>query len=165
MAQDRGDEQHGDHRMDDGPELQRGDVGGKVGEQQEPAGHRHQRAEDNHDPEHPLLAGIEPRRRGMLAVAQQPAAFLDPGPIKPVREIVLDPDQKHHRHAEHEREGEIVMRDLAPRRHRGEGIGAEQRQDQRASETDVEPGERENDEAGRGQPMDEALVAGKAQQF
>src|SRR4051812_40594875 len=101
----------------------------------------------------------------MLAVAQKSAALLDPRPVEPVRKIILDPDQKHHRHAEHEREREIVMRDLTPPGHGREGIGAEQRQDQRASEADVEAGQCENDEARCGQPMNEALVACEAKEL
>src|SRR5262249_26794876 len=67
MRQQGGNEEHGDHGVDHGPELQRWDGGRKVGEYQEPAGNRHQRTADDHDPENTLLPGVKALRRWMLA--------------------------------------------------------------------------------------------------
>src|SRR5882757_11172013 len=81
VRQHDGDEAHRDHGMNHGPDLQRRDIAWKVREQHEPAGHRHQRAADDHDPEDAFLAGIETPGRRMLAVGQDATALLDPQPI------------------------------------------------------------------------------------
>ena len=66
-----------------------------------------------------------------------------------IRKISDDPDG--------EREAQIVVSVFRPLRPVGEGLGADQRQQQRTSEGDVEPGERQDDEAGRRHPVHEAL--------
>src|SRR5882724_1830183 len=138
VSQHGGDEEHGDHGMDHGPELQHRDVGRKVWEQQEPAGHRHQRSADDHDPENAFLAGVEAPGWRMLAFGQDATALLEPLQIDLAGNVILDPDQEHDDEAEHERERQIVMGVFGVGRHGRESFRTEQRQNQDTTEADVQ---------------------------
>src|SRR5882757_4884343 len=134
----RSNEEHGDHGMDHGPELKCRDVGRKIWEQQEPAGHRHQRSADDHDPENALLASVEAPGRRMLAFGQDATALLEPLQIDLPGNVILDPDQEHDDEAEHERERQIIMGEFGVSRHGRERLRTEQRQNQDATEADVQ---------------------------
>ena len=113
-------------------------------------------AADHDDPVDHLLAAIEAIGRRMV-VADDPAAALDPFDIDLVRDVAGDPHQEDAEHADGEREAQIVVRVLRPLRPGGERALADQRHQQRLAEGDVQPGHRQDDEAGRRHPVDEAL--------
>ena len=97
-----------------------------------------------------------------MIVPDNAAAALEPFDVEPVREIAADPHQEHQHDAEGEGEAQIVMRVFRPLRPVGERSGPHQRQQQRLAEGDVEPGDGENDEAGCGHPVHEALEGREA---
>src|SRR5882724_13688462 len=95
----------------------------------------------------------------MPAFEQDAAALLEPFQIELAGNVILDPDQEHDDQAEHERERQVVMRELCVVRHRREAIGAKQRQNENTAEADVQARQRQNDEATGRQPMGEAFEA------
>ena len=97
-------------------------------------------------------------------MADDAAAFLEPLHVHPVRDVPADPHQEDHEHTEREREAQVVVRVLRPLRPVGEGFGADERQQQRLAEGDIEAGQREDDEAGRRHPVHQAFERGKAHQ-
>ena len=90
-----------------------------------------------------------------MVVPDHAAAALQPLEIDALRDVAADPHQEDQHDAEGEREAQIIVRVFRPFRPGGEGLRAHQRQQQRPAEGDVEPGQREDDEAGRRHPMHE----------
>ncbi len=127
-----------------------------------PARHRHHEAAEDDDPENALLAGVETLGRRMGPLHEQAAARLEPFHIETVGDVVLHPDEEHQRDARHEREGQIIVRDLAPGREIGESGVAKQRRDDALAIGQVEARQRQDDE-GRGRhPVHEAVEAAEA---
>ncbi len=100
-----------------------------------------------------------------MVVADNAAAALEPFDVDFVRNIAADPHQEDENDAEGEREAQIVMPESRQLRPGGEGFRPDQRQQQRPPERDVEPRDRQDDEAGRGHPMHEALERVEAHDF
>ena len=99
-----------------------------------------------------------------MLVADHAAAFLQPFDVDPIRDVPGDPHQKDHKHADREREAQVIVGVFRPLRPGGERLGPDEGQQQRLSERDVEPGNSEQDEAGRRHPVHEALEGGEAHQ-
>ena len=87
---------------------------------------------------------------------------LHPVEIHFVRNIAGDPHQEDQHNADGEGEIQIVVRILRPLRPFGECFETDQRQQQRTTEGDVQSGDCENDETGRGHPVHEALECREA---
>ena len=100
---------------------------------------------------------------GLVFLVEHAAALLHPFGVGRGREILAHPHQEHQHHADGEGEAEIVVRVLRPFRPGAERFRPHPRQQQAAPEGDVEAGDAEDDEAHRGQPMDEALEGVEAQ--
>ena len=98
-------------------------------------------AAEHDDPVDQLLAGVEAVGRRVL-VPDDAAAALEPFDVD-ARSGMLsrDPHQEDQHHAEGEREAQIVVRVLRPLRPGGERLRADQRQQQRPAESDVEAGD------------------------
>src|ERR1700704_4602754 len=156
VTEDQGDEQDGDDAVHDLRDLHSGDVGDVEREQQQKARCGNQRAGTERAPEHQLFAGVEPARRSVPRL-DEAAALLEPFNVDLVGDVVLDKDHDDQREAEHERKGHEIVRVFGGLRERAEGIRSDQWQQQPLSEGDVQPGNPENAERGRRQPVGEPL--------
>ena len=110
-------------------------------EHQHIAARRDGAAAEHDDPVDHLLAGVE-AVGGRMIMPDHAAAALEPLDIDRVGNVAADHIRKDQHDAEREREAQIVVGVLRPFRPRGEGLGPDQRQQQRLAERDVEPGER-----------------------
>ena len=91
------------------------------------------------------------------------AALLEPLDVDLIRDIVLDPNDRDQNEAEHEREAHEIVGVFGGLRERAKGVRSDQRQQQLLPEGDVEPGQAQNDERHRRQPMHEPLERAEAQ--
>ena len=92
-----------------------------------------------------------------MIVADHAATSLQPIDIHLVRDVTGDPDQEDHYHPDGERKAQIDVRILRPLRPFGKRFEANEWQEQRTAEGNVQSRDRQNDETGRGQPVHEAL--------
>ena len=99
-----------------------------------------------------------------MLVADHAAAFLQPFDVDPVRNVPGYPHQEDNKHANREREAQVVVGVFRPLRPGGERLRPDQGQQQRFAERDVESGNGEDDEAGRRHPVHKALEGGEAHQ-
>src|SRR5262245_29579720 len=158
-----GNEQQRHDAVDDLGQLHVRDVSAVEREHQEIAAYCHRGAAEHHDPIDHLLTRIKTIGRRML-VADHAAAFLQPFDIDPVRNVPGYPHQEDYKHADREREAQVVVGVFRPLRPGGERLRPDEGQQQRFAERDVESGNGEDDEAGRRHPVHEALEGGEAYQ-
>ena len=102
------------------------------------------------------------RRAGACLDSTQTSALPKPLDVDLVRDVVLDQDCYDQHEAEHEEAREIVCI-FGSLRERAERIVANQRQQQPLPEGDVQPGNAENEERDRVEPMREPLERLEAQ--
>src|ERR1700716_2776708 len=88
VTEDQGDEQDGDDAVHHLRDLHSGDVGAVEWEQQQKAGYGNRDAGAQSAPEHQLLSGIEPARRGVLRF-DEAAALPEPCNVDLVGDVVL----------------------------------------------------------------------------
>src|SRR5262249_62087161 len=85
------------------------------------------------------------------------AALSEPFDVGLIRGVVLDEDHDDQHETDHEREAREIVHILRGLREYAERAVADQRQQQMLSEGDVQPGNAENDERHRGEPMRKPL--------
>src|ERR1700674_1498694 len=109
MSENDGDEQNGDDAVYHLRDLHPCDVRHVEWEQQQIARYRNCRTGAQNDPEHRLLSGVEPSGRRVLR-ADESAALLEPFDIQFLWDVVLDPEYRDQRNAEHESEAQEIGR-------------------------------------------------------
>src|SRR3954468_8342610 len=145
VAEDDGDEEHGDQAMHDLCELHSQNVRDVEGKQQQVAGPRNGYAAANREPEDQLFSSIEATGLRVLG-GDEAAALFEPDDVNLARYIVLDENRRDENQAGHEGEARKVVYVFKHFGQRAEGVVSDHRHQDELSERDIEARQAERDE-------------------